>query len=169
MNKVLLVGRLTRDPDTNSTSTNIKYSRFTVAVSRQFGEDQADFIPIVAWRSTAEFMEKYAKKGAQVSVEGRFTSSTYQNAEGTNITRYEVTADRVELLESRAYREWTEQMKTQEIKAPNNSITATTEMSFIKESIPAETTEMSFVKESTTVETNSTEDKGEDVPWELDL
>ncbi|RTZ68038.1 MAG: hypothetical protein DSZ21_02595 [Tenericutes bacterium] len=48
MNKVLLVGRLTRDPDTNSTTSNIKYSRFTVAVSRPFGVDQTDFIPVVA-------------------------------------------------------------------------------------------------------------------------
>jgi len=152
MNKVLLVGRLTRDPETNSTSSNVKYSRFTVAVSRQYGEDQADFIPVVSWRGTAEFIEKYAKKGVQVSVEGRFTSSTYQNNEGNNITRYEVTADRVELLESRAVRE---QMNTQEILAPNKSVTATTEMTFVKESIP--------------VETKTTEEEGEDVPWELDL
>jgi len=48
MNKVLIVGRLTRDPETNVTGSNIKYTRFTLAVSRPFGEDQADFIPVVA-------------------------------------------------------------------------------------------------------------------------
>ncbi len=105
MNKVLLIGRMARDPETNSTNSGIKYSRFTIAVNRSFGEDQADFIPIVAWRSQAEFTEKYLKKGALVSVEGRFTSSSFQGTDGQMVYRHEVTADRVEGLESKAQAE----------------------------------------------------------------
>ena len=165
MNKVLLVGRLTRDPYTNSTASNIKYSRFTVAVSRPFGVDQTDFIPVVAWRSTAEFIEKYAKKGAQVSVEGRFNSSTYQNDEGDNITRYEVTADRVELLESRATRE----KNAEAVATQYKSVMATGEIDAIKDSTPTETAEITFAKESAKVENESTEENEGDVPWELDL
>ena len=144
MNKVLLVGRLTRNPDVSVTASNIKYARFTIAVSRTFNDQQTDFVPMVVWRSTAEFVEKYFSKGLLVSVEGRFTSSTYQNSENQNVTRYEVTADRVEILESKSVREV---RTTQEIVTPNQTKTTTTEFAFAKE--------------------NEVEE--DDVPWELDL
>ena len=145
MNKVLLIGRLVRDPETQSTGSGIKYSRFTIAVDRQFGENQTDFVPVVAWRSQADFVENYMKKGSLVSVEGRFTSSTYQNSEQQNVTRYEVTADRVEALESKAQTE--ARIATGETKVP--SVTATQVMQFEDE-----------MKEDT---------KNIDVPWDLDL
>ncbi|RTZ68066.1 MAG: hypothetical protein DSZ21_02600 [Tenericutes bacterium] len=110
-------------------------------------------------------MEKYAKKGAQVSVEGRFTSSTYQNNEGNNITRYEVTADRVELLESRATRE----KNAEAVATQYKSVMATGEIDAIKDSTPTETAEITFAKESAKVENESTEENEGDVPWELDL
>ena len=153
MNKVLVVGRLTRDPETNITGSNIKYTRFSVAVSRPYGDDQADFIPIIAWRSQADFVEKYMEKGSLVSVEGRFSSSSYQNQDGQNITRYEVTADRVQSLESKAQRE-NRTGNTQEFVNPPTQA-ATQVVEFEAENKPAEE-----VKEK---ETNT------DVPWDLDL
>ena len=149
MNKVLTIGRLTRDPETQETNSGIKYTRFTIAVDRQFAENQTDFIPVVAWRNQAEFVEKFIRKGALVSVDGRFTSSSYQNSDGKNVTRYEVTADRIESLETKAQAEL-RQGNTQEIKV-NNSATATQVVEFEKENGPA--------KEETT----------NDVPWDLEL
>lgn len=150
MNKVLIVGRLTRDPETNVTGSNIKYTRFTLAVTRPFGDDQADFIPVVAWRSQADFIEKYMSKGSLVSVEGRFSSSTYQNQDGQNVTRYEVTADRVQALESKSQQEG-RMARTQEFQTPPSQA-ATQVIQFEAETKPAEET------------TNNT-----DVPWDLDL
>ncbi|NQZ65702.1 MAG: single-stranded DNA-binding protein [Mycoplasmatales bacterium] len=149
MNKILIVGRLTRDPETQVTNSGIKYTRFTIAVSRQFGENQTDFIPIVAWRSQAEFVENYIKKGAMISVEGRFTSSSYLNSENQQITRYEVTADRVEGLESKSQVEAREHSThyTSVVKAPSNDQV------------------VEFEKE----ENNKNEEEENDVPWELDL
>lgn len=149
MNKVLLVGRLVRDPDTNSTQSSIKYTRFTIAITRPFGEDQVDFVPIVAWRNQAEFVERYMRKGSLVSVEGRFTSSTYQNNENMKVTRYEVTADRVEALETKAQVEARNNSNTNYVP-PQKSATATQVMQFEKDNQPEE-------------------DQNDDVPWELDL
>jgi len=144
MNKVLLVGRLVRDPETRTTGSGIKYSRFTIAVNRQFSDDQTDFIPIVAWRSQADFMDAYMKKGALMSIEGRFTSSTYKNNNDETVTRYEVTADRVQSLESK-----------KSAAARNNSqpqsMNSTQTIKFAEESKPEETKQEN------------------DVPWELDL
>ena len=142
MNKVILIGRLVRDPETNSTTSGIKYSRFTIAVNRQFGEDQADFIPVVAWRNQAEFVEKYMKKGALVCVEGRFSSSSFQDANGQTIYRYEVTADRVEGLESKAQTESRNSSNT-------TSVSTQKPMQFENEKENQESTK--------------------EVPWELDL
>ncbi len=150
MNKVLLVGRLVRDPETSSTSSNIKFTRFTIAVSRPFGEDQADFIPIVAWRSQAEFVEKYMNKGALVSIEGRFNSNTYQNNENQTVTRYEVSADRVQTLETKAQVE-ARTGNTQEFIVKKNDSAADTRI-------------ISFEEEK-----SNDEAKGNEVPWELDL
>lgn len=147
MNKVMLVGRFVRDPETQQTSSGIKYSRFTIAVDRQFGENQTDFIPVVAWRNQADFVDNYLRKGALVSVEGRFTSSTYQNQENQNVTRYEVTADRVEALESKA------QAQAREGESVQTSAMATQEMKFAKEQ-EADKKEVEAQK---------------DVPWDLDL
>lgn len=146
MNKVLLVGRLVRDPETQTTASGIKYTRFTIAVSRSFGDDQTDFIPVVAWRSQADFIEKYLGKGSQVSVEGRFTSSSYKNQENQNVTRYEVTADRVESLESKAQSAG----RKDEDFSSNPSATATQVIKFESSSKPAE-------------------EETKDVPWDLDL
>ena len=147
MNKVLIIGRLARDPETQETNSGIKYTRFTIAVNRQFAENQTDFIPVVAWRNQADFIQKYIKKGALVSVEGRFTSSSYQNSEAQNVTRYEVTADRVDTLETKSQVE-ERNSRTQEINIVKSS---------------ASTQVIEFEKE------NKSEEIKNDVPWELDL
>ena len=149
MNKVIIIGRLVRNPETQSTNSGIKYSRFTIAVDRQFGENQTDFIPVVTWRNQAEFVDKYVNKGALVSVEGRFTSSSYQDSSGQNVTRYEVTADRVEALETRAQAA-ARNGQTQNINVVK-SATATQVIEFEKENKP------------------SPKEEKKDIPWELDL
>lgn len=115
MNKVLLVGRLVRDAEVKSTASGIKNARFTIAVDRQFGEKEADFIPIIAWKHDAEFVEKYINKGSLVSIEGRFSSSTYEK-DGQKVTKYEVTAEHVKGLESKAQAEARTGSSTPEVK-----------------------------------------------------
>jgi len=106
INRVVLVGRLTRDVDFRKTSTGLSVARFTVACDRRQsrdsqGQNQADFISCVAWRGTADFLGQYAKKGALVGVEGRITTGSYEK-EGRKVYTTEVTCDNVQLLESRA-------------------------------------------------------------------
>ena len=151
MNKVLVIGRIVRDPDTHETSSGVKYTRFTIAVNRIYGENQTDFIPMVAWRSQAEFIEKYLNKGSLVSIEGRFTSSSYTNDNGQQVVRYEVTVDRVESLETKSQREFREN-NTNEISLGNrNQNSSSTQV-------------MKMSKESA-----HDEEVSKDIPWELDL
>ena len=98
MNKVLIVGRLTHEPEKRSTPSGISYVRFSVAVSRAFNKEQTDFIPVVAWRQSADYITNYLHKGYLVSIDGSFTSSRYQNNENQPVTRYEITVDRVQNL-----------------------------------------------------------------------
>ena len=104
MNKVILLGRLTRDPEERYTqTTNTLVASFTLAVNRRFvrqGEErQTDFINIVAWNKTGEFVSKYFKKGQQVAVVGRLQTRSYQD---NNQTRYvtEVIAEEVYFADS---------------------------------------------------------------------
>lgn len=104
MNKVILLGRLTKDPETRFTQTNnVQVTSFTLAVNRRFakqGEQQADFINCVAWNKTAEFVSKYFRKGQQVAVVGRIQTRTY--TDNNNQTRYitEVIAEEVYFADS---------------------------------------------------------------------
>ncbi len=104
MNRVILVGRITKDPEIKSTQSNIAVVTFTLAVNRQFadqsGEKQADFIQCVVWRKQAENLARFVRKGALLGVEGRIQTRTY---EGDNGTRYvtEVVCDSVQFLESK--------------------------------------------------------------------
>lgn len=101
MNKVIIIGRFTRDPEVNTTASGIKYARFTIAVDRGFGENKTtDFIPMVAWRQSADFIGNYLTKGSLVSIDGTFTSSTYEK-DGKNVTKYEVQVNDIKSLESK--------------------------------------------------------------------
>ena len=103
INRVVLVGRITRDPETQQTNSGIPYVRFTVAVNRPFkdqnGERQADFINCVAWRQQAEFLSKFVKKGNQLAIEGRIQTRSYQDANGNNRQVFDILVESVSNLE----------------------------------------------------------------------
>ena len=104
-NVVILTGRLTADPELKYTNTgNIPVTSFSIAVSRRYkaGEEtQADFINIVAWRQTAEFVSKYFKKGSLIGIEGSIQTRKYVDKDGKNRTAFEVVANNVQFVESR--------------------------------------------------------------------
>ena len=103
INRVVLVVRITRDPETQTTNTGIPYVRFTLAVNRPFkdqnGERPADFINCIAWRQQAEFMTKFVRKGNQLAVEGRIQTNSYQDANGNNRQVVDVLVESVNNLE----------------------------------------------------------------------
>lgn len=100
MNKVILTGRLTADPELRQTQSGVSSCRFTVAVDRRFadkesGEKQADFITCVAWRQTAEFVSKYFNKGKMIALEGNIRTGSYEK-DGEKRYTTEVFVDNVE-------------------------------------------------------------------------
>ena len=103
INRVVLVGRITKDPETQQTNTGIPYVRFTLAVNRPFkdqnGEKQADFINCVAWRSQADFIKNFVKKGNQLAVEGRIQTNSYTDASGNNRQAFDILVESVSNLE----------------------------------------------------------------------
>lgn len=105
MNKAILIGRLTKDPEIRYTAgNNTAVCQFTVAVDRRFkSENQptADFIPIVAWRQTAEFVSKYFTKGSRIAIVGQIQTRSWDDAEGKKHYVTEVIADEVEFCESK--------------------------------------------------------------------
>ena len=104
MNRVILVGRITKDPEVRYTSSNIPVCQFSLAVNRRYqtgNERQADFISCVAWRSSAELLGKYVKKGAQIGVEGQIQTRNYEDAGGVRRYVTEVVCDSITFLESR--------------------------------------------------------------------
>lgn len=103
-NLVVLTGRLTADPELKYTPNNIPVTSFSIAVSRRYkaGEEtQADFINIVAWQKTAEFVTKYFSKGSMIGIEGSIQTRRYQDKEGKNRTVFEVVANNVQFVESK--------------------------------------------------------------------
>lgn len=105
MNKVVLMGRLTKEPELRYTpSNNTAVCQFTVAVDRRFKSDnqpQADFIPVVAWRQTAEFVSKYFTKGSRIAVVGSIQTRSWDDNEGKRHYVTEVVADEIEFCESK--------------------------------------------------------------------
>ncbi|MBO4523616.1 MAG: single-stranded DNA-binding protein [Ruminococcus sp.] len=105
MNKVILIGRLTADPELRQTQSGIASCRFTVACDRRFadkntGERQADFISCTAWRQTAEFVSRYFSKGKLICVEGSLRNNNYQDKNHSDVTHYttDVQVDNVEFV-----------------------------------------------------------------------
>lgn len=105
MNKVILIGRLTRDVEMKySTNNDTAIARYTLAVNRPFkreGEPEADFLPCVAFNKTAEFAEKYLAKGMRVAIEGRIQTGSYTNGEGKKVYVTEIVVERQEFLEKK--------------------------------------------------------------------
>ena len=109
INRVVLVGRMTRDPELRRTPQGDAVTSFTLAVNRNFtsrdGQQQADFINCVVWRKPAENVERYCSKGSLVGVEGRIQTRSYDNSQGQKVYVVEVICDSVQFLETRAARE----------------------------------------------------------------
>lgn len=103
MNKAILIGNLTRDPDSRSTSSGISVCTFTIAINRRYttqsGERQADFIPIVCWRGLADNCSKYLHKGSKVAVVGMIQTRSYEAQDGSKRYVTEVVADEVQFLD----------------------------------------------------------------------
>jgi single-strand DNA-binding protein len=104
LNRVILIGRLTRDPELRYTPSGVAVTQFSLAVDRQFtnqqGQREADFINIVTWRQLAETCANYLRKGRLTAVEGRIQIRNYENNEGKKVYVTEVVADNVRFLES---------------------------------------------------------------------
>lgn len=103
-NLVVLTGRLTADPELKTTQSGVSVTTFSIAVNRRYrsGEEaQTDFINIVAWRQTAEFITKYFKKGSMIGIEGAIQTRKYTDKEGKNRTAFEVVANNVQFVESK--------------------------------------------------------------------
>ena len=105
MNKVILIGNLTKDPEQTYTPSNICVCRFTVAVNRSYssqnGDKQTDFLPVVCWRNQAENCAKHLKKGSKVGVSGSIQTRTYDDRDGVRRYVTEIVADEVQFLSTR--------------------------------------------------------------------
>lgn len=106
MNKVFLIGNLTKDPELSQTNSGISFCRFTLAVPRRFqnsaGERETDFLNVIVWRGQAENCHKYLKKGSKASVLGSIQTSNYEAQDGTRRYVTDIVADEVEFLTSKA-------------------------------------------------------------------
>ena len=109
INNVVLVGRLTRDPDLRYTANGIAVATFSLAVNRNYtsqnGERETDFINCVIWRKPAETLANYARKGSLVGIPGRIQTRSYDNQQGQKVYVTEVVADNFQLLESKSVSE----------------------------------------------------------------
>ena len=106
LNSVCLMGRLTADPELKSTQSGVSVCSFRIAVDRTYQpkgqEKQTDFINIVTWRSTAEFVSRYFRKGQLVAVQGSIQTSQYTDRDGNKRTAFDVVADNVFFAEKKA-------------------------------------------------------------------
>lgn len=99
MNKTILMGRLTRDAELFGQKT--KVARFTLAVDRNYGEDETDFFNCVSFGNQAEFVEKYLKKGTKVLITGRLQNNSYEDKQGNKVTATQIITEDVEFCESK--------------------------------------------------------------------
>lgn len=103
MNKVFLIGNLTKDPEMRSTQSGVAVCNFAIAVNRRFrnqqtGQQETDFLNIIAWRQLAELCSKYLAKGRKVAVTGSIRTRTYEAKDGSKRTAWDIVADEVEFL-----------------------------------------------------------------------
>lgn len=105
MNKVLLIGNLTKDPELSTTTNGVSLCKFTLAVPRKYtssnGEREADFLPIVVWRAQADNCYKYLKKGSKASVTGTIQTRVYDTPEGSRRYMTEIVAEEVEFISTK--------------------------------------------------------------------
>ena len=105
INKIVIIGRLTRDPELRTTQSGTSVTNFTVACERDFagkdGSKETDFIPVIVWKGQAEACEKYLSKGSLVGVEGRLQVRSYEDSKGVKRTIAEIVASSVQFLSSK--------------------------------------------------------------------
>lgn len=102
INSVTIMGRMTKDPELKTTQSGLSVISFTVAVDRKYQKErQADFLNVVAWRQTAEFVEKYFHKGSMIAVQGSIQTRKYEDKNGNNRTAVEIVADNVSFCGSK--------------------------------------------------------------------
>ncbi len=106
LNSIIIMGRLTSDPELRSTSSGLSVTTFTVAVDRNYAkpgeEKKTDFIPVSAWRSTADFVSKYFRKGSMIAVQGSLQTRNYEDKNGNKRVGFEVLADQVSFCGSKS-------------------------------------------------------------------
>ena len=156
MNRVLLVGRLTRDPELRTTPSGMAVTRFTIAVSRNFtnrnGERETDFINCSAWGRQADNISKYCRKGSLVSAEGRIRTGSYDAQDGTKRYTTEVACDMVNFLST---------------KSSNNDASATPNMPMPDNNYPEESP-MDMPMESTDLTEDPFKSFGEEITLSSD-
>ncbi|AWQ99942.1 TPA: single-stranded DNA-binding protein [Staphylococcus aureus] len=120
INRTVLVGRLTKDPELRSTPNGVNVGTFTLAVNRTFtnaqGEREADFINVVVFKKQAENVERYLSKGSLAGVDGRLQTRSYENKDGQRVFVTEVVADSVQFLEPKS----NNQQQNNSYNAPQN-------------------------------------------------
>ena len=128
MNKVFLVGRLTRDPELRYTSSNLATMRCAIAVDRQFvreGEERgADFINIVAFGNRAETMSKYLTKGSQIAIDGRIQTGSYDGQDGKKVYTTDVVVENFQFLDSKGSRNMEDASEPINNDIPNDDTTS---------------------------------------------
>lgn len=101
MNRVILIGNLTRDPELTKTNNDLSVCRFTVAVSRRYGANEPDFFNVIAWRAQADNCAKFLRKGSKVAISGSIQTRSYDANDGTKRYVTEIVADEVQFLSTR--------------------------------------------------------------------
>jgi len=118
MNKVILIGNLTKEPELATTSSGVSVCRFTIAVNRKFanseGERETDFINCVAWRTKAEFIKKYFEKGNKIALEGSIQTRSYESSDGSTKHVTEVIVEECEFVQAR---------KNEDVKSESKQVT----------------------------------------------
>ena len=99
MNKIIMIGRLTKDPEVKKTQSNKTVANFTVAINDKFNKDKTDFINCVAWEKTADYLGNYVKKGNLIAVEGRISTRNHDGSDGKKVYITEVVCDSMQSLE----------------------------------------------------------------------
>lgn len=125
MNKVILMGRLTKDPEIAASSTGTTFARYSIAVDRKFkreGEPDADFFNCTSIGKQGEFVEKYLKKGTKILVTGRLQNNNYTNKEGHKVYDVRVITEEVEFAESKGSQQQTQNDVTNFLNVPDGLV-----------------------------------------------
>jgi single-strand DNA-binding protein len=124
MNKVILIGRIVKDPESRTTNTGKKIAKFSLAVNDVRNSKQTYFFNCTAWDMQADYASKYLKKASFIAVDGRLTTSTFVNKEGRNQTVTDITVDSIKSLSTRetldSVNDYSKEAQDDEIPVPNN-------------------------------------------------